>query len=162
MLTLVLVLLAADAPPITPTNKGPELVWGAEFGRVSLLVDTNVGTGVGVELLAVPYLDVQAELGFEPLFGSTERGFAIRAGPSGNLFTLRNGRGEGLSMRGALLGGVFTQGKPYFALHSQLEVTFWVADHLGVSLGMSGGFNTRPFFMTAISPDIGFRLGLAF
>lgn len=163
LLPIALAVLAQSAtPPSAEARPGPG--WGREWGRLSLLADTTVGTGVGLEVLAVPYLDVQAELSTDVFVpgASARTPFAVRAGPSGNIFELRNARGEGLSMRGALLGGVFNaKGVPYFTLNCRLEGTFWATRHLGVSVGLNGGFNTMPFLDASFSPELGFSLGLA-
>lgn len=135
------------------------------LGKISAVIDSTVVAGADLEVHAIPYMMVEAELGAgRRLVDSL--GFAARAGPSGLFITLRNDNGEGFTMRGALITGValgaYGSPDPHFSLQARIDATLWFRDHFGLSLGLVGGIVTTGSERFPLLPDFGFGAGLTF
>ncbi len=170
-LSLTLTFLAQaprDPPPVAaPSAEVTRPPPRAALGRVSVVFDTSVLHGVDVEVHALKYVSIEGELGWvarDELWFGRGLPFALRAGPSGLFIDLRGLNGEGLSVRGSLLGGVVVNAvddfAPRFTLQSRIETCLWLTHHVGVSLALTGGLQSVRRY--PLLPELGLGAGLSF
>jgi len=172
MLTLAAALFVLGTTPTQVEKAAPA---SSDWGSLSLLIDSghsDVGAvSLGVHL--VPHAEVQAELGLPGFQSPTARrgdapSWAFRVGPSGYFLNLRNGRSEGLSLRGSLLAGVesgyvkwdgSTPG-PELAVRAQIELSLWAFKHGALTATLSGGLRSNHDTEFPVLPAFGVGLGL--
>jgi hypothetical protein len=167
MTTIVLLLMLSQAekpsaPP--PPSSVAASSFPAALGRASFAIDLTTLTGIDLEVHAIPYVMLEGEVGTDQ--STWDRvPWAVRAGPSGLILSLRNARQEGFSVRGSFLAGYASArvGRG-LSIQARVDATLWAGQHFGVSIGLNGGFLIvgEPGSWSPWRPDAGLNLGLSF